>query len=220
MLFVSRYYRYSSYGVVDTDDGVEEIVSVDTIKQAVFQYGLDIKGVTSTPGSKRVRAHLLNILAYQRECDLSAAQVKLLTLSGVELTTYCGLITSLRWRNYKGREPLQIRLSDYGTEVADRIFYGNLDTQPHSITLILDDKLKLNQFSFDCNGLLNHHRVLGRYGLGVKLDIREVTDSNTVEMFYEQLFGDPFDWDNFDDMAMDVIDHEDRKESTISARKY
>ena len=44
MLFVSRYIGYGNYGVVDTDDGTEEIAGIGMIIRAA-RSGVDIKGV-------------------------------------------------------------------------------------------------------------------------------------------------------------------------------
>ena len=221
MLYISRYIGFNNYGVVDTEDGLEDVVSADDIKNAVFRAGLTIEGVEVAFGIRTgMRDRLVDILAYQNPATVTRLQAKTTVALNTEVVVYDGKIVSIRWRKDSIKKPVTIRLSDFGVDCGERILYGNYESRKHKITLIIDDKVRLNENTLLCRGLFGEHRVIGELGLGMKIDLREVTDKDFAQMIYLSLFSDPLDLGLFDSMGNDIIDEPKRKAEMIALRNW
>lgn len=221
MLYISRYVDFAQYGVADTDDGVEEICTLADIKDAVLNCGLDVKGVQVKRGTRPgMRDRLHDVFAYQGTPVSNRLQVKTNMLSCVEVITFGEMITSIRWRSNNIVEPVTIRLSDFGTSCGDRILYGNIEERTHRVTLVFDDKCRVSPRSLECGGLRGHCRVIGELGLGLRLDLREVTDNEYAEMIYLHLFSDPLDLGLFGSMGDAIFDDLERKKAMIDLRNW
>lgn len=221
MLYISRYVGFDSYGVVDTDDNIETVVKLDDIKTAVLRLGIPIRGVEVIRAVRKgMRLHLGDVLAYQDVSQCTRLQTKTSMLSCVDIVTWGNMITNIRWRANDIKEPVSIRLSDFGIVLGDRILYGNRECTRHCITLVFDDKVKVDYRSLECHGACGSHRVIGSLGLGLKLDFREITEEDLVEKLYLSLFSDPLDLGLFDSMADDIIDDPARKKYMVGLRNW
>ena len=179
MLFISRRVGLDCFGVVDTDDGVEEVVNKDDIAENVTRYKLDIKGVKEV-GTLGIA---VDIEPYQDVATMTRLQTKTSMLSKVDVTVYDKYITSIRWHTID--EPATIRLSDFGERCEDCILVGNTLQGEHNITLVFDDKLKsITPHTLTVEGWSTS---LGKDGRGVVVDLRELTNETIVEDVYRSL---------------------------------
>lgn len=198
MLYVSRDFHNDSYGVYDTDDGTEELITFTDLAKVTIDDGIDVKGITtqdmSSLGIKSI--FLDTVIPYQDPQFYTKAQAKLKTLRGIDIHTWKDEITYIGINGHVFPEKLSVRLSDYGKTMhgeMDVMWYGT--KQGKSITLVLDDKLY----------------VYGGYptvGLaGVIWDVSEVSSGKLVAGMFKQLesegLGANF-WHNF------VIDRQNR----------
>lgn len=174
MLFISRYVRNVdsiNYGLVDTDTGIEEVVDWShiwrlTIKQNAKIAGVDIVGNTVV------------MSVYQEPSTITLAQIKLKMLRYVDVKTYNGMVTSIKWDINKIKSPVRVRLSDFGTKCADYCMFEN---EGHAdglkVLLILDNKVTINKTFFDISHVnnLTYH--------GVALDFTELDDENAAKAY-------------------------------------
>lgn len=212
MLFISRYIWRDNivhkgicgatdkilFGVVDTDDDMESIVAWRDIER-VSHVGIDINGVELAFPFRSVRT----ITPWQDKNSVSTMQVKSSVLWHTDVTMWNGRITSIIWHSEHIYSPVELRLSDFGDCCEDCILYDNFgsgsisptgEIGTHKITLVLDDKIRISPDTFRVGG--TSLTVLGKGGMGVVLDLRELTDDNRADIVYESLhryYGDPLD---------------------------
>lgn len=173
MLFVSRYKNLDNVCVVDTDDGIEEEIAIAELD--------DLEDLVEIAG---VNPDLGTVYPYQLRSQVTTLQTKLAMLSFVEVVTWNDMVTNIRWREDKITTPVTVRLSDFGTRVADFVLRGDISRGKHVITLVFDDKLKgCEWFAFSP---LTADSV-GVDGLGVVFDFREVVSERLVAQFYRSL---------------------------------
>lgn len=209
MLYISRrvFYNGADYnaqndsslrvGVVDTDDGREEFVSLNTLK-AISQEGkVNINGL-----SRNVRG-MRDVHPYQ--IDASPLQTKFRLLRGVSVVTWNGEIVDIDWDNDSIKAPVSIRLSDFAPTCADFVLYGADYTNDHAITLVFDDNISVTESSFEV------WPFLGPGGIGVVFDLRGLTNPNTLLALYKTAYRslEAYDERQF---TLPVIDFDDRKE--------
>lgn len=183
--YISRRIGATKYGVVDTDDGAEDIMTLKEIREAVLKHGYEIKGVDVIIGLSEY-SHIKDIgriYVWQDVSEQSVRQVKLKSLNGVEIKTQGDMIVSIVLpKDAAQRKACSVRLSDYGSVCADYLF-NDTKTQPkwagNFLTLILDDKLEVTSKSFNGAGTLEIH-----------FDLREVTNKRTVESAYKSVLSD------------------------------
>lgn len=205
MLFISRRIGYGNYGIVDTDDGVEEIAGVGMIARAITS-GVEIQGVTVVVVAHSMQGALVDdIRPYQLPSELTQLQAKVNLLKKVEVTTYHSAITSIRLRSKEIQEPVVLRLSDFGNRCMDCVLQGNIRSGQHKLTLILDNKIELEDIAF-CLPSSDNGSSVGVHGVGVKFDVREVRYNRVVENVYRAVYaGNSLElWDT-------IIDSERRK---------
>lgn len=212
MLYISRYFGFANYCVYDTDDGVETEVVPYAIKQAVCESGLEIGGVVK--GSEQLE----DILTYQDPEFTTREQTKLSMLLGVDIVTWGNIITGIRWRSEVMSEPVTVRLSDFGKVIGERVLYGNKEFQSHKLTLVVDDSLEISDMSFTANGFGRAYSIIGRYGMGVKFDLRELSDERKVQAVYNALVPRHGNKTLIPELSKDIIDHPSRRSAKIRCR--
>ena len=176
------------YVVVDTDDGKEEVCSVLDIYTAVVDLGLTIHGFRWVDAGEYV------IVPYQDSSTVSKLQLRTLFIDHIDIKVSGNEITSILLDANSIEKASTIRLSDFGTSIADYVLYGNRDVSNgwHPVTklkLIVDDKIKhvaIKSFSTHSN-----LRSIGAYGMGVILDLTELTNNKVAEAIYRSILPQP-----------------------------
>lgn len=184
MLYVSRFINSDSYGIVDTDDDVEEIVTQNELMSFVMDYGLRIAGIATRTAEFSFGNidYVDKIVIHQHPSFTKPIQAKVSLIYHTDIKLYKSMITSIIWDASQIKEQVSIRLSDFGDFVADRVLLGNKWNKKPSITLILDDKIKVTEKSFDAG-------VYGTYDYGVCFDLRELSDDLMARSVYKNVLG-------------------------------
>lgn len=155
MLYISRFVNLAGIrkvGVVDTDDGVETILTPGEVAQKASSFNLQIHGLEIRDGMYYA------VKPFQLQSAVIPVMTKLLALQGINVVVY---------DSPKGREiayiestkdftsPVTIRLSDFGDRCGDWCISGftkvpkwrSNDVYP--LTIILDSSLStIRQYSF------------------------------------------------------------------------
>ena len=203
MLYISRYIYKDSFGVGDTDDGVEEIVSRDNLEEICCTWLVPIEGVQIYWDS--FMRYITSTCTYQPVETMSQLQIKTKVLKGIEVHTLGSMVTNILWNKDDILLPVRIRLSDFGDCCGECILSGNRHSRLHQVTLVLDDKISFGQKVFKLRS--SDDTFLGRDGVGVMLDLREITDDAVAERAYRAYYtGNP------SILFGSIIDHEERKE--------
>ena len=193
MLFVSRYIGTDKYGVVDTDDGVEEVVTLNDIEHAVLQQGLEINGAVihrDFPQRDGGKGHkwLDYAKPFQDDSSKTSFQEYVKREQSVEVNVYNSTITCIHAANRRIRRPVSIRLSDFAPAIGDCVLSPNATVGRHILTLVFDDKLKsLTELSFR---MAKYSEASERYGVeshGVVFDMRELSSNELAFKVYSQL---------------------------------
>lgn len=208
MLYVSRYVHPKGYGVVDTDDDVEEIVPRDDLYLACCTLGMRIEGVFTEEDDTGFR-YISYAGVFQPKETQTQLQLKTKLLKHVDVLTYKSMITHFRWQCDEISEPVTIRLSDFGTVLADYSLTSVAPANRHVVTFVFDDKISLggNNFCLCTDSSLS----IGVNGIGVKLDLHEVTNDLLARQIYIASFGY-----KADEARESIIDNPDRQESILS----
>lgn len=212
MLYVSRKIGANKFGVFDTDDGTEGILTLKELEHVVLDLGLEITGVAvrdkvySSKGRTRV---IESIRPYMPPEAETRGIVRIKILYGVEICINAGCIVSVKWNDieYKNRT---LCLSNFGTSCGADIFsemvekYKYEDVRESGLTLVIDDKIEVDRKTFKGITLLD-----------VTFDLSRVTKRNTVNSFYTAVCDKAHPtWD----MLKYVIDQQDRKEEWFGVR--
>ena len=178
MLYISRFVGQDHYGVVDTDDGDESIVSLSELYRLVYDVGLNILGTMPNKAKSMPES---SVHVFQPLDTVTRLQTKTKVLQGVDVKTYGEMITSISWVRDDIKEPVTLRLSDFGTRCADYILDRNELSDRHVITLVLDEGIS---YSF-CAFRRRFYRAFpnGVFGVGCVLDIRELTDQTAGQLY-------------------------------------
>lgn len=208
MLYISRCVYKTSYGVCDTDDGVEEIMDVDSLGSHLWNLDIDIAGTvfSSLPEMDRF---VEGFEVYQPPETLSPLQIKTKMLCGVDVLTWRGVVTNIRYTHERVAKPIRLRLSDFGRGCADCILHSAKNIGFHKLTLVLDDRLRLTEHTFDFMCEDDVHEGIG--GIGVAIDLSEVKNFKLAELAYRSFIHDA--WHNLSDS---IIDSVGRKEMIMS----
>lgn len=202
MFYISRRIGANRYGVVDTEDGHEDVMTYAELDDAVCRLCIEIAGVQIKKWNGVLKIERID--PYIPKSGVTKAQAKLATLSAVDIKVNNGVIVSFEWRNPPNNLPRVIRLSDYGTSCCGCIFerailaYNNGVVDERPLTVILDDKLTFDYKTFR-----------GSSNIPVIFDLREVRNEKTVKYFYKD-FITPYLGDSH--MRDYVIDIPDRKD--------
>lgn len=212
MLYVSRKIGANKFGVFDTDDGTEDILTLKELKHIVLDLGLEITGVASRDKvySSKGRTRVIeSIKPYMPPEAETRGIVRVKILYGVEIRINAGCIVSVQWNNaeYKNRT---LRLSNFGTSCGADIFsemverYKYEDVGESGLTIVIDDKLEVDKKTFKGITLLD-----------VTFDLSGVTKRNTIDSFYTAVCDKSHsNWD----MLKFVIDQQNRKEEWFGVR--
>lgn len=191
MLYVSRYIGQEQYGIVDTDDNVEEMADYFKICHLCQRVGLKIAGVDFDYFKRSAG----KIHVYQPKSTVTPLQVKTKTLKHIVVTVYKNIITSVTWNIEDITKPVSLRLSDFGTYCADFLLDAVVKTLAQGIinadkykpnqkvTIILDNKLEYSAGAFGSYGY--DFSVLDR--INVVFDLRELDDERATRV-YDMLF--------------------------------
>lgn len=205
MLYISRFAGIERFGVTDTDDGVETVVSLSQLKN-ILGMGIEVLGVDAVvhpfrgPRSIDIRT----VKVCPPNVKGTTAQAKALIMYGVDVRSDKGRVTSVSWlydKVGKNDGPVRIRLSEHGN-LLENFSFARTGTIPTGMRLIfvLDDKIKVKKQSFQ--------RFFDHYGCLV-LDVSEVTSHRTLQYAYEEYFvqhrGD------IEDVDRHIIDTEEHR---------
>ena len=172
-MYISRWVGYSgSVGIVDTDDGVEEVVSNSKMVSAVHTHSLKVLGFGGLHKT------------YQPQGTKTPLQLKMKLMQYVDVTMHNGVVTGVHWNVDEIRRPATIRLSDFSSKLSDFILRGNDDMGVVHATLVFDDKLdRLPKFSV--SAVLWEDAAMYE---DVLFDLREVTDKTLALSIYRSIF--------------------------------
>lgn len=174
MLYVSRSLPGDRYGVVDTDDGVEQIVNRMELNNAVIKLGIPIKGVHL--GNGYGSDYVVAVTPQQSHETVTRQQAKLKTLKGVDIRTFNGEITAIIADINLADNNMRIRLSDFGDRISwDATIRWEPRVTNKVLILVVDDKIEF----LGSNVRANIYRF--------RWDISEVTNQEIVGMFYNDL---------------------------------
>lgn len=199
MLYVSRYCGAGGYGVVDTDDDVEEIVTFGYLQMLastapdVHIYGVNTVGKTVSM-----------IAPYQPSATMSRDQLKLQLLHRVDVTVYKSTVTGILWNNDGLIGRPRIRLSDFGKFCGEFVLCCNTEVADTRMELVIDDKISISETSFRPHKYHSFSEYM--HETGVVFDLRELHDEGRAEMVYMQLATG-----RVDDMFGYIIDSDARK---------
>lgn len=176
MLYISRRVGLNKWGVMDTEDCKEDIVSLDELTYTVCDLHIDVAGVVTDTliGKSGYKTKIIRVDVQAGAGSPKAAKLKMLT--EVDIRVQGDAITSISWGHVRpGIRP--IRLSDYGVDLNDYMFadirHFFFDGVP--VTFILDDKLNVHSKTF------RNFRQLE-----CVLDLREVTKPSIAKSVYKE----------------------------------
>lgn len=200
MLYISRVLPDEHYGVVDTDDGVEEIVTRDRLVSAVMFDKVEILGVEYFPKNWGDGYGTIGrITPYQIDGKQSGSQAKVKTLFGMDVRVYDGEITYIGINTKHMPERAKIKLSQLGQRVDWNVEIHFDDLSYKELTFVLDDNIKPIGPGPKRNW--PPHRVTW--------DLRAVSDNAAVVPVYRYLitsrYSNPMFWEK------QIIDKPDRK---------
>lgn len=202
MIYISRKVG-GLYGVVDTSDGLENLMESTEVFDMALASGLDIKGMeyvklNDVPVVDWSSSGVRKLLPYQLKEFSTPSLVKLRVAYGVELVVWQDSITRITL--HQGSGEVSIRLSDYASKCEDSLIDIRAFGAPHClVTLIVDDNIKVGYES------LNLLEAI-RYRVGFRLDIRECNNLALVNRIYR----------HFRSIAIDsIIDDDVRKMSLM-----
>lgn len=193
MLYVSSKLKDNTYMVTDTDDGVETEVNVSSLPD-ILKLGIKIHGVdvVKTGNTQQLKVRVIDTE------KSSALRTKTKVMKGVDITVIDGSILSIRFGRESIKSDCAIRLSDFGKSCEPHMFKTSgyiwdyeLDIT-HKCTFILDDNIDITDSSFA--GAFNFDFV--------RVDVSEVTNTDTVKLIYDCLYSSWFDGSGF----YDIID--------------
>lgn len=184
------------YGVVDTDDGAEDLITLADLCNICCHMNLQVEGVKVKDGQIEV------IKPYQAPETMTPLQRKAHALYGVEITEYCGAISSITYDGTSMKSAPVIRLSDICRWCGDFLFLNTDYCGVHAITLVIDNKCTFTPKSF--MGYESYSP--GISGLGVAFDIRELTWDDRAMMIYNLLYS----WTFGDGAQKSIIDIPER----------
>ena len=205
MIYISRYIGRANYGVVDTDDDVEEEVGVAELTEATKYLGTVIKGADSVRRGGPLWLFIEKIRPYQPPDTLTQLQVKTSLLKHIDVLTYKSMVTSVFVHSEEITTPVTVRLSDFGSVCADGLFRGLNWTGRHTVTFVFDDNLSFMEYSFDLPVDDSSHS-LGVDGAGIMFDLRDVNNSDLYRTVYSAV------WDRNDiEVERSILDRPERK---------
>ena len=173
MLYVSRSAGERKWGIVDTDDYIETVVSENKLRQLIREADIEIKGVTVYNDPFRGR-QLQNVEVFQNPEFSTGKIAKAALLMGVEIRVSGTDIVGIFVRRKLTQPEVRVRLSDYGTSCSTRILREISVFEGQKLVIVLDDKIKIQPNTFKGIGYLER----------VMLDVTEVNDEKLLHKAY------------------------------------
>lgn len=172
MLYVSKRVGRDRYQITDTDDGTTEEVSLAHLTKAI-NLGVEILGVERYKGRFDTE-YFCSANVYTPDSAVTGKSAKLKTLSGVDIRVNGNEIVLVTISNKVKRTSIvRIKLSDYGTSLADSAFVESLDAD--HVVIVLDDSVKLRKNS-----------LREAFVAGYRFDITALTNPRFVEYVYAE----------------------------------
>lgn len=196
MLYISRMRGKDRYVVTDTDDGTDEEVSLARLRKAVSS-GVEIKGVTSVKHAGV--DYVLKAEVYQLPSEMTAKQAKTKALKGIDIRTEGGVITYINWNDAVVSPNCRLRLSDYGTSVADNVLSEAKNAHSKEIVIVLDDKVAIRRYSFS-----------NAQQSSVRFDLTEVRNDKMARIIYIEWVEDKREFKNLSSFVIDRADRADK----------
>lgn len=212
MLYISRKIGAKKFGVIDDDDGVEEILTLDALKEATCDLGIEILGVTLREKCYKSSTRSMvieRVDVFMPPDDVTMKQKKFQVLFGVDVKVNNGCIVSVEWNDLQAKNRV-VRLSDFGNACGAGIFsfmadkYSHNEVSASNLTVILDDKLTVERKTFS-----------GVADLDVVFDVRSVTKPEIINSFYNAAI-DPAK--RIDYLKHHVLDDRQRLDEWIATR--
>lgn len=177
MLYISRYVDLRSFGVVDTDDGVEQIATPRDIVEATLNRHLEIHGCYVGEFPTR---------PWQPPETKTQRQLKMQLLSHVDIVTYKSAVTSVIWKGSDIKRPVTVRVSDFGDSLAEFVIRHNTVNPEHKVTLVFDDKIK-PVMPYALQPVVSPIPVRKFDRVGVIFDFSEVTNPRLLQSLYDSV---------------------------------
>lgn len=206
MLYISRYVRRDSFGVVDTSDGVEEVVTYDELHHICTDLGIDVCGVELVEVDNLM--HLGCVEPYQMNEYVRPNQTKLRMIHKIEVRTYKSIVTNIVWNNNDIVVPVRIKLSDLGRVCGDCVFSGNYHSGVHKVTLVLDDSVEILDSAFKVR--MTDDSFMSVNGVGVMIDVRGIKSEDKALKAYRSFFNG-----DVATLVRSVIDNLERKDRIV-----
>lgn len=166
MLYISRQIGVDKYGVVDTDDGQEDVLNRKQIEHVVVDLHIPIEGATIFEHPTHHYKYLSGVEVIQP--NMTRQQLKSKVLQGIDVRYHEGVVTAISVMY----PDTTIRLKDYGTEFGNYVFWFNR-VEPNTI-FVFDDGLKFNSKTFK-----------DWRQRGIVMDLSNVTDMKIVNRIYD-----------------------------------
>lgn len=171
LLYVSRCYGTKDYGVVDTDDGVETIISYSDLRDAVMKFGIEVIGVEVIDDTNGV-----DIQIWQNPAECTRVQSKYLVLYGLDVKIHNDTIVDVKSAGLR-KDSVRLRLSDLASKCGSRAFRSLILSSRNEVIIVVDDKVELDATAF--RGLPSNRAM--------RMDVSEVTREDLIESFYMSL---------------------------------
>lgn len=154
MLFISRVVKPSwdclpAYVVADTDDGVEEVHTRESLGKRVKGTKTPISGVEVAELHDGKIKYIRGINIFPCTAMQSQAVMQLKAKTGVEVILYNGMISAINWDSSKLPAGCKIVLSQFGKKFGDDVFMDKLRAEGGQyLTFVLDDSLDFSPATF------------------------------------------------------------------------
>lgn len=175
MLYISRWTSSGEVGIVDTDDNVEELVSISELSHIVNR-GVTIAGVTflGVPEKSKILPPIRDVSVYQPDASKAQWQHRIRLLLGVDTCVYNFSLVYIGWDTQQYKAGTIFRPSQFCKSLGSYIFgFGDFRQRTKKMTLVLDDSLTVDKFTF--RGVVRAKAIL---------DLREVTKDEIVISAY------------------------------------
>lgn len=195
MFYISRKVSHNTYGVVDTDDSVEDIMNKKELQRAVAHSMFKIEGVETEYDSKSGFWRIKSIEPLECGIHSTAKTAKLAALHGIDMKLVGDRIISLSWDRYVYDKDFVLVLSDYATSCSDGIIYtSTLGKSAEPLLIKLDDNIQFTKSTF------NHWSVMS-----VKFDLRSITKVKLANNLYRSYRGaNQLGWRTLRDRVIDI----------------
>lgn len=176
MFYVSKVVGRRKYAIMDTEDGIEQVLDVNEIIEAL-ETGIDIEGINYKRfGTGRVSINYIIPISETK----NVKALKALMLQGVSMEISGDTLVSIYLDS--ATVDSNLVLSKYCSNVADyvvRYKWGeHIQHTNHKVTIILDDKVTFSAKSFkDADSCRN-----------AIFDIRQMTNETLINNLYKSCF--------------------------------